>query len=82
MAKVVTFEGGHYLELNLTEIEILLKGIEPQIMRERNYTQLQRMLAEGMTDNSNILKRLKKHEKSLIDAESVENALIELGNLL
>lgn len=82
MAKVVTFEGGHYLELNLTEIEILLKGIEPQIKRERNYTQLQRMLAEDMTDNSNILKRLKKHEKSLIDAESVENALIELGNLL
>lgn len=82
MAKVVTFEGGHYLELSLTEIEILLKGIEPQIKRERNYTQLQRMLAEDMTDNSNILKRLTKHEKSLKDAESVENALIELGNLL
>ena len=82
MAKVVTFDGCHCLELSLTEIEILLKGIEPQIKRERNYTQLQRMLAEDMTDNSNILKRLKKHEKSLKDAESVENALIELGNLL
>ena len=82
MAKVVTFEGSHYLELNLTEIEILLKGIEPQIKRERNYAQLQRALAEDITDNSTILKRLKKHEKSLIDAESVENALIELGNLL
>lgn len=82
MAKVVTFEGSHYLELNLTEIEILLKGIEPQIKRERNYTQLQRTLAEDMTDNSTILKRLKKHEKSLNDSESVENALIELGNLL
>lgn len=82
MAKVITFEGSHYLELSLTEIEILLKGIEPQIKRERNYTQLQRALAEDMTDNSTILKRLKKHEKSLNDCESVENALIELGNLL
>lgn len=82
MAKVVTFEGSHYLELNLTEIEILLKGIEPQIKRERNYTQLQRALAEDITDNSTILKRLNKHEKSLNDSESVENALIELGNLL
>lgn len=82
MAKVVNFEGGHYLELSLTEIEILLKGIEPQIKRERNYTQLQRALAEDITDNSTILKRLKKHEKSLNDCESVENSLIELGNLL
>lgn len=82
MAKVVKVDRKVYLEINLSDCELILEAVKPLETRLESHIRITEYLLEDGPISEKKMRKYEKDKEQLNSLKELVNSVIEIGNML